>query len=325
MTLLLGLSFAQEITFDFDDASMQQAGLDPDDVESALGGSLSTDLHLADQFDYLQDMAIAAALSSHGMGVDYGSNPQKFVIGGSVGSAVSGAGAQFGRGDEILPEGGFAFQVSAMAGVNLGALAEDDSFFRRFVVYGNGMALDTRNENFEGRLENYGGHLQVQLVKPRIGKLAEWGGLAVTGGYEASNYSMILTSEIPLSEGDLTWNARGTYDISATSWSVPVEVSTNVRLAMLTLYAGVGQDFAARTRVDSGIAMTGPVTTQFQGNEVTIANLHVGHTDTVSSVDLLPRGFAGVQMNLFMVKAYGHLNATLDGGFGGNVGLRVAL
>lgn len=325
MQLLLGLAFAQEITFDFDEASLEQAGLAPEDVEGPLEGAVTEDLHLVDQTTYLGHMAAAAALSSHGMGVDYASNPQRFVVGGSVGSAVSGAGAQFGRGDETLPEGGFAFQVSGMAGVNLGALADDDSFWRRFVVYGNGMALNTRNDTFAGRLENYGAHLQVQLVKPRIGALVEWGGLAVNGGYHVSNYEMELTSALPVSQGGMTWDATGTYVIAANSWSIPAEVSTNFRLAFLTLYAGVGQDFMTNTSVVSAIEMTGPITTELQGNDVTLANLKVAHHQTASDARPLPRGFAGVQMNLFMVKAYGHLNATLDGGFGGHVGLRLAL
>ena len=326
MTLLLSLAAAQSIDFTFDEPSMEQAGLDPDQVEQSFGSGLSEELHLLDDLDYLEDMAIAAALSSHGMGVDYASNPQTLVLGGSVGSAVSGAGVQLGRGDALLPEGGFAFQVSAMAGVNLGALAEDDSFFRRFVVYGNGMALSTgRDQPFQGDLLNYGGHLQVQLVKPRIGALAEWGGLAVTGGYEFSSYRLLLTQALPMTQGDLTWNATGGYQIDAISQTVPLELSTNVRLAFLTLYAGVGQDFLNATSVRSDISLTGPLTTSVQGNDVTLANLAVTHGQSVTSLDQLPRGFAGVQVNLFMVKAYGHLNATLDGGFGGNVGLRVAL
>ena len=106
--------------------------------------------------------------------------------------------------------------------------------------------------------------------------------------------------------------------------TVPVELSTNVRLAFLTLYVGVGQDFLNSTSVQSNIELTGPITTTVGGNEVTVANLKVAHADGVTSLQPLTRGFAGVQMNLMMLKVYGHLNATVDGGFGGHVGLRLA-
>ncbi len=324
MVFLSGLAAAQTVSFDFDQQALEQAGLESEQVEENFGAGLDEDLHLIDQLDYLEDMAIAAALSSHGMGVDYASNPQHFVLGGSMGSAVSGAGARFGRGDEFLPQGGFAFQVSAMGGLNLGALAPDDSVLRRFVIYGNGMALDTQGERFDGRLQNYGGHLQVQLVAPRIGTAVEWGGLALTGGFEFSHYRMVLSQSLPLSQGALTWKATGGYEIESTSMTVPVELSTNVRLAFLTLYVGVGQDFLNSTSVQSNIELTGPITTTVGGNEVTVANLKVAHADGVTSLQPLPRGFAGVQMNLMMLKVYGHLNATVDGGFGGHVGLRLA-
>lgn len=41
--------------------------------------------------------------------------------------------------------------------------------------------------------------------------------------------------------------------------------------------------------------------------------------------DVVPRLFLGAQLNVLMLKAYGHLNLASDGSVGGHVGARIAL
>ena len=163
----LSSALAQQVVVEMDQEKADAAGIDPSAFEAEFSAAVEDELRLGDQSEYLGQMAQAAVLSSKGMGADYATNPQRLVIGGGFGSAVSAAGFRFGRGDGTLPQGGFAFQVSALAGLNLGVLAEDDSPARRFLVYGNGMMLETNNEPFEGELLNYGGHLQIKLLKKR--------------------------------------------------------------------------------------------------------------------------------------------------------------
>ncbi len=161
-------------------------------------------------------MAEAAALSTKGMGVDYASNAERFVLGASVGSAAS-SGLRIGEGQSQLPQEGFAFQVSAMAGMNLGAFADEDSPARRFLIYANGMQMERHETQFDSELMNAGAHLQVKLLRPRIEDNKGWGGLDLTTGYEFSQYSRRLTQGVSIERGKNGWDATGDYAIDSTT------------------------------------------------------------------------------------------------------------
>ncbi len=326
MHLLISLSFAQQINVDLDEDKAAQAGLDAAELEADLSGTISDELRLGDQTVYLQQMAQAAILSSKGMGADYATNPQRFVLGGSVGTAVNSSGARFGKGGDSLPEGGFAFQVSAMAGLNLGAFAKDESVLRRVLIYGNGMMLDTQGDPFSGELINYGGHVQIKLVKRREEAIAEWGGLDLTTGFEASDYKLSLSQGLPIGDDDLEWDATGTYTIHSSTMSVPIELSTNMRVAFFTLYGGLAYDIWQSGTATSTISMTGPVRARVQGQSTKLgtAEVSMGQAGVVPEIPL-PRAFVGTQLNIFVVKVYGHVNLAFDQGFGGHAGVRIAL
>ena len=323
---LIGVGLAQDITVELDEQKAQQAGIDPTQFENELAATIESELRLGDQSAYLEQMARAALLSSKGMGVDYATNPQKFVVGGSVGTAVNGAGARLGKGGDTLPTGGFAFQASAMAGVNLGAFADDDSFARRILIYGNGMMLETNGEPFSGDLLNYGAHLQFKILKSRNEAMAEWGGLDLTAGYEYSAYTLTATRGLPITTNGTTWDATGTYAIQSTTWSVPVELSTNIRVAFWTLFGGVAYDAYQNGNASSTIGLDGDISTKVQGQKVDLgtAGVSYGAASTLPEFSL-PRAFVGTQINIFPVKVYGHVNMALDEGFGGHAGVRLAL
>lgn len=319
-----GSAAAQSLDIQIDPAAAQAAGVDADQAERTLSQSIDQDLKVGDQTAFMEKMARATALSTRGMGVDYASNLQKFVVGASFGSAVNGAGAQFGRGGDI-PEGGFAAQISLMAGINLGMKADDDAAARRFRLFVNGMAARPRYDPFAGSLLNYGAHLQIQLVKPTEGEVVRWGGLALTAGYEHSSFTLDLEEAIPIESGDLRWDATGTYRLQALSSAVPVELSTNLRILVATAYGGIGFDSSLDSFADSEAVLDGGIQATAGQRDA-----HIGTaTLTLDSVGLgdrfVPRAFVGVQANLLMIKAYGQLNLGLEGSFGGHLGLRVAI
>ncbi|MCB9797097.1 MAG: hypothetical protein H6741_30800 [Alphaproteobacteria bacterium] len=325
MSLICATALAQEITVTVDPRAAEQAGLDATQLEQSWSTELPQELHGLDLDAYMERMAKAAILSTKGMGVDYASNPQKFVVGASVGTAVNGAGVQLGRGPEALAEGGYALQLTAMGGLNLGIFAEDDAFLRRFVVYGHGMSLSYAGDPFGGSLLNYGGNLQVQLLKPRILRVAEWGGLALTAGYEVSDYTTTLAYPLPVELGGVTWTSEGTYRVSASTASVPVELSTNVRLLMFTVFGGVGQDAWATGEASNRVALSGPLSTTVNGQELVLGSAEASMAGASSVSWAMPRAFVGVQVDALMFKMLAQVNGTLDGGFGGHVGVRVAL
>lgn len=170
---LAATAHAQEMSFTFDETAAQQ-GVDTAAVEAELQGAIGGALKLNRPEEWMAQMAAANALAAQGMGVDYATNPQKFVFGGSFGSAVNGAGARLGMGGAELPEAGYAVQAAVMAGLNLGAFAEEDRFARRVVVSVHGMLAGGETGAFMADFYSVGGHLQVKAVRPRQGAL--WSG-----------------------------------------------------------------------------------------------------------------------------------------------------
>lgn len=172
-----------------------------------------------------------------------------------------------------------------------------------------------------------GAHVQLQVVQPIQAGIAEWGGLAVTTGYERTRYELELARPLPIGSdvkgGRVTWNAGGTYTLGSTVDAVPVELSTNARLTFLTLFLGGGADFnAGRSRATATLA--GPVTASVDGEEVLLGNATVTGNARGLADDLVPRAFAGVQIEVLAFKLYGQVNLAGNRAFGGHTGVRLA-
>jgi hypothetical protein len=321
---------AQQVVITLDPQLTSQLGLDATGIQADLTSAVDDQVHTDEIETFVGQMADANLLSTKGMGVDYASNPQRFVIGGGLGTAVNGTGIQLGKGGDGLPSGGFAFQAAVMAGLNLGAFAEDDSFFRRIVVYGNGLAANTNGTPFTGRIENLGAHLQFQLAKPHAGSVMEWGGLAFTTGYEWSRYSMYLTEPLPIEAEPVKWDASGDLTIASEASSAPFEMSTNVRILVLTVFVGVAADVNKGAVASTEIALSGDITTEQQGETYVLGNASVTAGLSGAGAAMLPRAFGGVQINILPVKVYAHVNIASDPffermGFGAHAGVRVAM
>lgn len=316
------------VVIDIDDYQAQQLGIDADQLEADLNAAIEQDLKLEDQSAFLSQMARAALMAGKGMGVDYASNPQRFVLGGSVGSAVNAAGARFGRGDDGLPKGGFAFQAAAMAGLNLGAFTDNDkSALRRFVVYVNGMSANTQLDPFKASFYNVGAHLQIKVIGAAgEGKTAEWGGLDLTSGYEIGGYKLHLEQPIPIEADPVTWDAEGNLSIGTDSASVPVELSTNLRILVATVYLGGAYDYNTNGYAKTEAGLIGPILANVgEESEQSVGRAEVTIVQSGADVQSYGRLFAGAQVELFLVKVYGHLNVGFDDSFGGHLGLRLAI
>ena len=295
-------------------------------VRAALGPELESSLKVDSQQEFLQRMAQATALSARGMGVDYASTPQRFVIGGSVGSGISGEGAGLGWGSGVLPSGGFAFQGAAMVGLNVGMLARSEGFARRVMLYGHGMGAAGTRGAFSTTTANFGGHVQVGLVGP-VGEdgPARWGGVQATVGLERNLYRLQLSQGVPLEADGLSWEADGTYTVDAASLGIPLELSTNMKLGPVSVFGGGALDIEPATAASSEIALEGPIEGRVNGQrgEIGLARLVFSESGTGSAV--APRGFFGAQINVKALRVYGQLNLAGERGFGAHAGLRVAM
>jgi len=323
---------AQQVTLQLDPAKAELLGLDAATVEVDVDQAIRDELGLEDADTYTRYMADAAAMSMRGLGVDYASNPKKFTLGAGFGTAVAGVSPRLVRGEELLPPGGYAVQLSAMGGVNLGLLTASDKRgpLDHVMVYAHGMTLTAPpNATVQGRMVNYGGHIQIKVGGPINIKAVEWGGVDLTSGYERGSYTLGLSGAVPVEravDDDLTvrWKANGDFAITTSSATVPIEVSTNVRVLVFTAYAGAAVDLAMG-QGDAEGSVSGPVLLDVDDQTERIGTATVSAVGRAAVTPQVGRAFLGVQINVLPVKLYGHINGGSNGGFGGHLGARLAL
>jgi hypothetical protein len=326
---LLGVTRARAANIELDDAAVRRAGLDPVEVRNDLGADIDDELRVVDQQKFLEGMANAAAISARGMGVDYGLDVKKFVAGVSIGSGVADTGTLLGRGEESpLPVGGFSAQLSVMAGICPGGFVPGQGFLDHLRIFVNGMALRMPSgQPFGGSLQNLGAHVQLQVLQGVDAKVAAWKGLALTAGYDSTVYHLSLQKDLPIattSDGmRIEWEADGTYDVDATTGSVPLEVSTAVRVLVLTVFAGGGYDIVTSS-ANSTAALVGPVEIEASGERASLGTATVSLEDSADGDPGMLRGFGGVQIRLAVVKIYGQINLADNDTVGGHVGARMA-
>ena len=311
---------APQVRVEFTDPRVNEAA-----VEAELDSLATGDLRLSEAQTFPSQMAEATAFSTKGMGVDYASSPQRFVFGGSVGSAAYGSGFGFSRGDDLLPTGGFAFALSGMAGINLGAAAPEDSAARRFVLYANGMTGSTSREPFGADFTNLGAHLQVVLARGVSAGPASWGGLALTAGYEYTRYALELRDDLELKSKIATWKPTGVYRVETFDNTVPIELSTNMKVSVIGFFGGAALDIRPTARVESSVLLDGPVRAPINGSRPEVGSARVTDSFTLQGSGLAPRVFFGPQVHLGPLKVVGHVNVGAGGKMGGHAGLRVAL
>jgi hypothetical protein len=150
--------------------------------------------------------------------------------------------------------------------------------------------------------------------------------LDLTSGYEQSHYHMALSQTLPLSASDLHWKASGSFDVDTSSATVPVELSTNLRVLVATLYGGVGLDIRGQSKATTDAELGGPLTVSFENTEQNLGTVTASLRSTGYAEAYAPRLFGGVQLNILMVKVYGHVNwGVAENSFGGHLGVRVSL
>ncbi len=337
LTALLGFAFAtwsapalaqQDLTIEFNlnEAAASKYGIDTTQAEADLEARTMDSLKTHDPSAFLLQMARANNIADKGMGVDYASNPQRFVFGASIGTGVNSNGVSFQRGGDNLPAGGFAFQSTLMAGLNLGAFSKNDkSAARRFIIYGNALAAETKLDPFKAAFTSLGAHLQIKVigVAGNNGKPVEWGGLDLTSGLEWSRYKLNLQDVIPIELDQIQWNADGGLSIASNAMAVPVELSTNLRVLIATVFVGGAVDIGLDSEATIETDLRGQVVVKENGES--IGNGLIVYRAQGGEIGTTGRIFGGAQVNVYMVKLYGQLNVAFDDSFGGHVGMRFAL
>lgn len=322
-------AYAQStVDLQFDEATASKLGIDTVEAENEIRTVLDEQLRAYDVSGFLTSMADAGGIAGKGIGVDYATNPTQFVGGISLGTGANASGLTFGRGETLLPEAGFALQASIMGGINLGVLSksEEPTFLDRIVVTAHGLGFNGAQREFRGSMYNFGGHVQVKVINKTGVGLFEWGGIDVTSGFERVRYKLELSRPLPLSTSledgtELGWDATGTYSISVTDDSIPLELSTNLRISVVSLFFGGAGDW----HTGSALAMAnldGPVTGS-NGEQVGSARLTISADQAATPFSY--RFFTGLQVNVLPVKVYAQINVASTQSAGAHAGIRFAM
>jgi hypothetical protein len=224
----------------------QELGLDVETFEQDVETKVTEALQLSEVQRFLRSFANASSFSSRGIGVDYASNSERYVLGFAANIAVS---ADLG-GDDDVPTVGVAPNFTLMGGVNLRRWKHPE-----LTLFGNLFHYDADSGALHGGITSLGLHAQYKLFSPTSGvarHFARWGGLDLTGGLELARWDLGLGGDLSQSfdvgtEGgassEITAAVGGRFDLGATTVTMPIEVTTNVRLLyVLGLYAGAGLD-----------------------------------------------------------------------------------
>ncbi|MEM6532597.1 MAG: hypothetical protein AAF654_08230 [Myxococcota bacterium] len=301
-------------------------------LESELESQVLEALALANPDDYLTSFANAQAFSTKGIMADYASNFDSLLIGIGVSSAFSVSGS---IDPDEAPVDGFAPNISALVGVDLGRLRLFLSGFSQSYRTGE---LGDREGEYEVTFRNFGAHAQYKLVgdydSGASSYVWDWGGLDLTAGITRATTTLTLSTELP-TDFALTGDGSGSlpvellstgslvYEVSA--FTIPLEVTTNLTLlSVATLYGGIGTDIQLGDATVTA-ELDGVLTADAGGRAL---NLGTAVITADQSADASPgrlRGLVGLQLNLWVVKAYVQVNSLPGSVASVATGLKIAL
>ena len=262
---------------------------------------------------YATGTANALAVASKGKNSDYADIFSVAVVNAGAGVGLSG--------DASNPEGadGVALSTGVTVGVHMGLLPIKKIGFiemDKLDLFGSFLGIDQKQDSDDSELDtevsNFGFMARYQLLEGADfvpGYMVEWGGVHVHVGFYKSTMKLTYTQQmddVSSTVGGQTatfTNSTGTFTIDTEVTSIPIEISTYVRLAYLfTLYGGFGVDINSGSS-DVGVSASGDIfigATDIGG----IANNPAETEGDGSPEGLDYRAFAGIQFNIPFLRLY---------------------
>ena len=299
---------------------------------------------------FMEGMANSSVMAGKGIGSDYSSYMDVFLVGAGV-----GVGADMKKSKD--PESdlsGIGIAPGVVVGLNLGVLPVNRIFgieANRLNVYANFMSFG-KDQDFDKSsasidMTAIGAHVRYEWIRPRGNKFFGWGGVKIHTGYEYNKTDLAFTSKINESisvddgaGGTVSSTINGTPEatIKVATHSIPLEVSTDVRfLYVLSMYTGLGVDFNFGQAKGDGALNAGssPVcsTTNVGGQgDCGAGESQAGTVSPEANIDatgkvstLLTRGFVGVQFNIPLVRVFVQADKAFGNDLiGATAGLRIA-
>ena len=302
-------------------------GTTPQDLASKIQAQVDTAYDAANINKFLRSFADATTFAQRGLGVDYMSLPGSFIlgVGGQVALATDGdlSNAQSAT-------AGFAANFSIMLGLNLKQWGHP-----RWTLYVNGFYENGATDRLNGAITTAGAHVQYRLVDPQRDQGVEaailrWTGVDVTSGVEFTRWSLGANDTIENSytvqagtgSTDLTVDSTGTFGLTSTALSIPIELTTGLRIVeLISVYGGIGFDYTGgKASVDANLA--GTMKTSDGTNVGTVSITGTGD-NTASPGSFY--GLAGVQLNLWALKIFSQVNASPEPAASLAFGVRLVL
>lgn len=280
---------------------------------------------------FLRSFTDATGFSQRGLGVDYVSVPNSYIIGIAANAAV--ASDKIVNADDRPTAGGAAVNFGAMIGMNLGSLD-----LPRWTIYANGFYQSASTDRLSGTLLSVGAHAQVKLLEAEEGggsaTVVRWIGLDVTSGIEYTRWSLGANDNgikndftVGAAAGGsgsetLSLLAKGAFDLETNAVTIPVEVTTGLRIALLaSVFIGAGVDFTVgKSTVDANLQ--GEVTAS---DGRSLGTVKIAATGNNTASPAAGRVLAGVQLNLWKLKIFVQANVSQTPAASVTAGLRLVL
>ena len=302
-------------------------GMTTDELTQRLRDQVGSLFQATNVSSFLKDFQNAQSFSAKGLGVDYASEATLAEIGATLSFASNVDKAYKPSGsytDPPISGGGANF--SLMGGLGLGLFGLDP-----VMVFGNWFKGSASLGQLDGSYHNWGFHGQLRLLGPSRTPsatkfLVRWGGVAVTSGVDYSHLSLSTHKQIK-STINVPSNIAGadsapvslasdvngilTFTLDQTTWSVPLEVTTSLRLlSLVTIYGGFGLDWQLGGGSDLKIVMDNATATlKANGASLGTVSINAGGHANPSPARL--REIFGVQLGFVdVVRLFVQVNST---------------
>jgi len=303
---------------------------DPQQITNDVLAQVNNIFQVADVGAFLKDFQNAQAFSSKGLGVDYASETTLAEVGATVSFATS-ANKSYNRPSgsytDPMPLSGGGANFSLMGGLGLGLIGLDP-----VMIFGNWFKGSASIGQLDGSYDNWGLHGQLRLLGPSrkisaTNLLIRWGGIAITSGADYSRMTLNARKDLRSSftlpaytaggpQGSVSIQNQGTltFSLQQTTWTVPLEVTTSLRLlSLVTVYGGFGLDFQLGGGSDMEINMeSGNLSGKVGANTVSdlgTATISVKQHTNPSAARF--REIVGLQLGIFdVVRVFVQVNNT---------------
>ena len=307
------------------DAFASSLGMSTADLVNLITTQVDGLFQVTNVNSFLRDFQNAQSFSSKGLGVDYASEATLVEAGAtfSVASNVDKAYKPSGSYTDPPISGGGA-NFSLMGGVGLGLIGLDP-----VMLFGNWFKGKASLGQLDGDYQNWGLHGQLRLLGPSRSMsatkfLIRWGGIAITSGVDyahvqlSSKRNIASTFSVGGSPVTVTSTGNLSFTLDQTTWSVPLEITTSLRLlSLITVYGGLGLDWQLGGGCDLNIQMmqaslSGKL--QTPTGPVTLSNL--GTADVKASGHVSPsaarmREIFGLQLSIMdVIRIFAQVNTT---------------